>query len=297
MLKNIISYRSNLSSKLQTNFVYGYCHKSYLRSVFVDEDFDYFWSNTKFRDIESKYLKASTGDNSFGLRYDNISDLIQKHYKDFDGNPSIYFPSGLKIVEVKMPFAKLHFCNWTSTIKHIGIQLYWLNPSIKSDILCYYLYKTALNYIYFPNDEEFLDYRLRHIKGKLAESISYHSLIADEIYDKVKSITLQILEMPFNSIIPEENRKIYFLNNPDYELTPNELKAFQNRIQGRHKVDEISTKIEELISNWDFINKGIITKDKIASILNVSRSTVTRRWKPYVELKEELNVQHLKNAA
>ncbi|MFD2726286.1 hypothetical protein [Hyunsoonleella rubra] len=297
MLKNIISYHNNLSNELRTNFLSGYCHKNYLSSIFTSEDFEYFWNHTEWHELEKKYIKESIGRNSFGLRYNNISDLIEKHYKDFDGNPSIYFPDGLKVVEVKMPYAKLNFNKWTSTIKQIGIQFYWLNPTIKRHLLYYYLHQTVLTYVTFPKNEDFLDYRLRHIKGRIGESISYYSLITDEIHSKVKAITDQILETPFDRIIPKENRKVHFLNNPDYDLSPKELKEYQNEIQGKVKVDKTSAKIKELILNWDFINQGIITKDKLASILNISCSTITRRWKPYVELKEELNSQYLQNAA
>lgn len=297
MLKNIISYQNNYAKELRTAFVLSYCYKTYLKSIFKDEDFEYFWNYTKWEELDKKFLKESNGAISFGLRFNNSSDLVTKYYTNFDGEPSIYFPQGLKVIEVKMPFAKLNFNNWTSAIKQIGIQLYWLNPEINEDLLYYYLHQTVLNYVTFPKNEEFLDYRLKHIKGRIGESISYYSLISDELHSKVKAITNQIFKMPYDEIIPKENGMAHFLNNPDYDLSAKELKAYHNKIQGDFKSDLTSIKIEELILNWDFINEGLITKDKLASKLFVSSSTITRRWKPYVELKEKLNLEYLQYAA
>ncbi|MBO6606720.1 hypothetical protein [Psychroserpens sp.] len=293
----MITYHVNTSNELRTNFVEGYCFKDYLSSLFINNDYEYFWSSTKWEDLDKEYTKKSRIENRLGLRYNNILDLVEHHYLKFDGAPSIYFPEGLRFVKIKMPFAKLNFNNWTSSIKQIGIQLYWLNPNIKEEILYFYLYQTVLTYVTFPNNERFLDYRLRHIKGHINESISYYSLICDELSSKVKAITDQILEMPYHDIVPRKNGIINFLNNPDYELSEKELKAFQNKIQGDYKSDLTSSRIQDLIMNWDFLRSGTITKDKLALKLSINRSTVARRWKKYKGLIESLNLQYLKNAA
>lgn len=287
MIKREYQFKPSNEGELKISHNKNIDHKKYLNSLFLDERCEYFCSNTKV-EILSKEVSRNQK-LSFGIRYSNLEDLVNKYYPKFNGKTCLYFPEGLRIVSIRRPKDLIGFNMWTKFILAVGFQIYWLNPSISKKILSYYLFHFALDNVYVPKNENFVNNRLRSLKGELGSTITHYTLYSNEFRSKIESITNQILSTPIDEILPDYNSKVKVLYNPDYELDESQKIAEMNVVIGDYQTSSVKLRIENLVKDWDFRKNSTITKSSLAKLLGISTSTIQRNWESFKPLINKKN--------
>ncbi len=90
-----------------------------------------------------------------------------------------------------------------------------------------------------------------------------------------------VMSLPIQELVPVKNysRRIFF--NPDYILSNTEKRALSMQCVNWERTAKILDKLEAVIYNWDFMNKGKITQKKIAETGEVRIGSIKKYYPLY----------------
>lgn len=195
-------------------------------------------------------------ENYVKVRYNNINDY-------FKSNDSPYIVFNKKKESLCIPFIPLK-----------------VKKGSRNNVLFIYLSQiVALN----------LQISKAYIKV-LATSVNDNAMspkLPDNELNSLINSVFKLKESNDLKMLYNKERRIIF--NPDNKISFKEKMKIVNKVLSDMAKERTTEKIYECIEEWDFDSNGKITQKKIASLLQLSISTVKRYWynfKPYVE---ELN--------